>query len=155
MEHGAEADRRAILEHVDRIFTAYIRKDVATIRATHAATWTGFQGPSTRIERGLDDYMRNAEASLRELDGTGYRLLDTELQLYGDIGVLYYLADYDYRDRSGRPGSLRLRSVDIYRREPGGWNQIGSHIAPIAAGGPWGPEPRPEPPRYAPHVPPR
>jgi ketosteroid isomerase-like protein len=132
------SDREQILAHIHSIFQAYIRQDRDTIRRTHSKDWTGFQGPSVRIERGLDDYMVNAEASLRQLRGTGYALLDTEVQLYGDVALVYYVARYDYVDVEGRAGSLPLRSLDVYRRENRAWIQCGSHITPIPEGGKWG-----------------
>lgn len=131
-------DREEILLHIRSIFEAYLRQDCAALRATHTADWTGFQGPSTKIERGIEDYMVNAERSLQNLQGTGYEILDTEVQFYGDVGIVYYIARYDFRDKLGQPGSLPLRSVDIYRREKGGWIQCGSHITPIPQGGVWG-----------------
>jgi ketosteroid isomerase-like protein len=133
-----KSDREQIIDHIHSIFQAYLRKDRAAIRAARTADWTGFQGPSVKIERGIDDYMVNAEQSLRHLDGTGYELLDTEVQIYGEIGIVYYLARYDYRDAEGKAGSLPLRAVDIYRRDPTGWIQIGSHITPTPQGGTWG-----------------
>lgn len=131
-------DREAILAHIHSIFQAYIRRDRDAIRHTHTADWTGFQGPSTKIERGIDDYMVNAERSLASFQGTGYELLDTEVQVYGNVAVVYYIARFDFRAADGTAGSLPLRSVDIYRRENGKWIQAGSHITPIPTGGSWG-----------------
>ncbi len=131
-------DREKILQHVHTIFQAYLRQDRDTIRKTHTPDWTGFQGPSVGIERGIDAYMVNAEKSLQNLRGTGYELLDAEVQIYGDMALVYYIARYDYRDREGREGSIPLRSIDVYRRENSKWNQCGSHITPIPAGGDWG-----------------
>lgn len=131
-------DREQILQHIHSIFRAYLRQDRETVRRTHTRDWTGFQGPSVKIERGIDDYMVNAEKSLQHMQGIGYELLDTEVQIYGDVALVYYIARYDYRDREGREGSLPLRSIDVYRREHGQWNQCGSHITPIPAGGGWG-----------------
>jgi len=131
-------DRTQILEHIDGIFQAYVRRDREAIRRTHTPDWTGFQGPSVKIERGIDDYMVNAEKSLEHFYGTGYALLDTEVQLYGDVALVYYVARFDYRDGEGRRGSIPLRSLDVYRRENGAWNQCGSHITPIPSGGAWG-----------------
>jgi ketosteroid isomerase-like protein len=133
-----EIDRQEILNHIRSIFEAYVRQDRATIRATHSEDWTGFQGPSTRIERGIADYMVNAEHSLRNLQGVGYEILDTEVQLNGDLGIVYYVARFDYRDRDGNAASLPLRSLDVYRREKSGWIQCGSHITPVPHGGVWG-----------------
>jgi ketosteroid isomerase-like protein len=130
-------DREEILAHICSIFQAYVDRDLKTIQRTHTADWTGFQGPSTKIERGLEDYMKNAEKSLSAFRGTGFELLDTEVQLYGDVAVVYYVARYDYCDAEGQDHALPLRSVDIYRREKGHWIQAGSHITPIPQGA-WG-----------------
>ena len=60
-----ETDRQAILDHIHGIFQAFIRRDREAIRKAHTNDWTGFQGPSTKIERGLDDYMKNVAPHLR------------------------------------------------------------------------------------------
>ena len=134
----SDHDREEILGHIRGIFQAYLDRDRDAIRRAHTADWTGFQGPSTRIERGIEAYMINAEKSLEHFTGTGYELLDTEVQVYSDVAIVYYIGRYDYQDADGRDGSLMLRSVDIYRRESGGWNQCGSHITPVPSGGTWG-----------------
>ncbi len=131
-------DREQILQHIHSIFQAFLRQDRDAIRESHTLDWTGFQGPSVGIERGIDAYMVNAEKSLQHLQGTRYELLDTEVQIYGDLALVYYIARYDYRDGEGREGSIPLRSIDVYRRENSKWNQCGSHITPIPVGGDWG-----------------
>ncbi len=133
---GAD-DRALILEHIHGIFRAYIAQDREAIERMHTSDWVGFQGPSTGIERGIEAYMRNADRSLASFRGTGYELLDTEVRLHEDLALVYYVARYDYRDKEGREGSIPLRSVDIYCKEGGRWNQCGSHITPIP-GGSWG-----------------
>ena len=137
---ATKEDREQILQHIHSIFQAFLRQDRDTIRKAHTPDWTGFQGPSARIERGIDAYMVNVEKSLQNLHGTGYELLDTEVQIYGDLALVYYIARYDYRDGEGREGSIPLRSLDVYRREQGKWNQCGSHIAVIPAVRNWGEE---------------
>jgi ketosteroid isomerase-like protein len=82
--------------------------------------------------------MRNARKSLESFHGTGYALVDTEVQIHGDLALVYYVATYDYRNPDGRAGTIPLRSVDIYRREKNGWNQAGSHITVIPSAGSWG-----------------
>jgi len=138
MPRNAADDSQKILDHIRTIFQAYLDKDLATIRKTHAADWTGFMGPSTAIERGIEDYMRQAKNSLENFHGTGYELMDSEVRIYGDIGIVFYVARYDYRDNDGIEHTLPLRSVDIYRRESGGWIQAASHITPIPTGVAWG-----------------
>jgi ketosteroid isomerase-like protein len=130
-------DREEILAHIRSIFEAYIRQDRETIRRTHARDWTGFQNPSGKIERGIDDYMKNAELSLQTLRGTGFEILDSEVQVRGDTAIVYYVARYDYVDSDGHAASVPLRSVDIYRREAEGWIQCGSHITVIPGEPTW------------------
>lgn len=137
MQSATQRDQHEILAHIRTIFQAYVDRDLKTIRGTHTPDWTGFQGPSRRIERGIDDYMHNAEKSLEAFTGTGYEILDSEIQIYGDVAVVYYVARYDYCDAAGTDHELPLRSVDIYRRENGHWIQAGSHITPIPTGA-WG-----------------
>ncbi len=135
MRQTPSDDRSLILDHIHSIFEAYLAKDREALRRTHADDWTGFLGPSTGIERGLEDYMRGAERSLQNLHGTAYRLIDTEIRLYDDTAVVFYIARYDHKDNDDNEHSLPLRSVDIYRRQNGEWIQAGSHITPIPAGG--------------------
>jgi ketosteroid isomerase-like protein len=137
MTHSDHDDKAQILQHIHSIFQAYIDHDRDRIRALHTSDWVGFQNPSAQIERGMDAYMVNAESSLQLLKGTGFELLDTEIQLYGDMAVVYYVARYDCVDEDGKEMSLPLRAVDIYRREGTGWNQSGSHICVIPDAGPW------------------
>jgi ketosteroid isomerase-like protein len=133
----AEHDRAAILGHIQSIFEAYIRRDRNAIRRTHTLDWTGFQGPSTKIERGIDDYMVNADLSLATLTGTGFELLDSEVQFRGNVALVYYVARYDYRDAEGAAHSVPLRALDVYERDGEGWIQCGSHIAVIPAAPSW------------------
>jgi ketosteroid isomerase-like protein len=133
---GTARDREEILAHIRGIFAAYIRQDRDAIRRTHSRDWTGFQNPSVKIERGIEDYMRNAETSLQTLRGTGFELIDTEMQFYGALAVVFYVARYDY-EHEGRKESVPLRSVDLYRREADGWIQCGSHISVIPSAPSW------------------
>ncbi len=136
------SDRDMILEHIDSIFQAYIRRDRDAIRRLHTDDWIGFQGPSTTIERGIDAHMKNADASLEHFRGTGYEILDSEVQIFGDLALVFDVARYDYRDMDDKEGSIPLRSIDIYRRDKGEWNQAGSHISVIPASGTWDESPK-------------
>lgn len=131
-------DQQEIIDHIHKIFQAFIARDRETIRKLHTSDWTGFQGPSTSIERGIEAYMVNVDKSLETFHGTGYELLDAEVQFYGDLALVYYVARYDYRGVDGNDGSIPLRSIDVYRRDDGSWNQCGSHITPIPTQGRWG-----------------
>ncbi|MEE9555018.1 MAG: nuclear transport factor 2 family protein [candidate division Zixibacteria bacterium] len=131
-------DREQILNHIHSIFKAFLKRDRAAIKQAHTDDWVGFMGPSTGIERGIDAYMANVDKSLQNFRGSGYEILDNEIQVYGDISIVYYVARYDYLDDDDNLHSIPLRSVDIYRRESGGWIQAGSHITVIPSGGNWG-----------------
>jgi hypothetical protein len=54
------ADREAIRAHIDSIFQAFINRDSAKLRATHAENWLGYLegylGGSPMI-KGIDSYM--------------------------------------------------------------------------------------------------
>jgi hypothetical protein len=46
------ADREAIRAHIDSIFQAFIKKDAAALRATHAENWLGYlEGSREMIKR--------------------------------------------------------------------------------------------------------
>jgi predicted lipid-binding transport protein (Tim44 family) len=51
------ADRAAIRAHIDRIFQAFIKKDSAELRATHARNWLGYLEGSREMIRGIEAYM--------------------------------------------------------------------------------------------------
>ena len=138
-ETAAMSDERQILNHIDAIFRAYIEQDRDSIARLHTSDWIGFQGPSRGIERGIGAYMENAERSLAAFRGTGYEMLDREVQIFGELALVWYVARYDYRSvADGSPGSITLRSVDVYRKTDGVWNQSGSHITVVPTGGKWG-----------------
>lgn len=124
----AEQDRQAILAHIDGLFRAYFRGDRDAIRRGHTEDWTGFQIGSREIVRGIDAYMRNADAVLARFKGVRYVLEDVEVQLHGDRAIVFYVAREWVLDERGEEKEIRLRSIDLYRREPDGWNQYGSHI---------------------------
>jgi ketosteroid isomerase-like protein len=126
---GAADDRRAILAHIDGLFQAYFRGDLEAIRRGHTEDWTGFQIGSREIVRGIDAYMKNAEAVLARFRGVRYVLEDVEVSIRGDRAIVFYVAREWILDEKGEEKEIRLRSVDLYRRDPGGWNQYGSHIA--------------------------
>ena len=138
MNQNQTQDEKEILEHIHSIFRAFIARDREVIRDAHANDWVGFMGPSTGIERGIDAYMVNADKSLQNFKGIGFQLLDTEIRIFTDVAVVYYVARYDYSDPDGNVHSIPLRSVDIYERRSSGWVQIGSHIAVIPSSGKWG-----------------
>lgn len=124
-------DREEIVAHIHGLFQAYIRRDREAIKRGHTKDWRGFQVRSTELVRGIDAYMQNADRILETMNGKRYQLLDVDVHLYGDVAVVYYVADYWVQNPHGQEERVGLRSVDIYRRDPAGWNQCGSNICAI------------------------
>lgn len=59
---------------------------------------------------------------------SGYKLTDIDYQFYGDVALVPYVAETTY----GRGAAVngKLRSLDIYAKVNGEWNQVGSNIYP-------------------------
>ena len=129
-----EADRKAIREHIDVIFQAYMRKDRPTIRATHAADWRGFLTSSRSIIRGLDEYMQTAE---RFLQGparlASYKMRELDIFFYGDLAVVPYIADVEL-EIGGQKVASRLRVLDIYIWEKGAKQKGGDALTGVSTG---------------------
>jgi hypothetical protein len=124
------ADRDAIRAHIDRIFKAYIAKNRAEVQATHDRDWRGFLTGSRRIIRGIDDYMRNADSSLRAPQRlVGYTMEDFDVQFRGpDLAVVPYIAELE-GEAEGARSTWKLRVIDVYERQNGEWMQIASNTA--------------------------
>jgi ketosteroid isomerase-like protein len=125
-----QTDRAEVRAHIDKLFRAFIEKDRETIRRGHTNDWRGFQVKSQKLVRGIDEYMGAAEQALQSFRGRRYEIVDCEIQLHGDVAIVFYLAHYGIESDSGE-SELALRSVDIYRRDAAGWNQCGSNICVV------------------------
>jgi len=122
-------DAQAIREHIDSIFRAYMAGDRETIRATHSVDWRGFLRPSRSILRGIDDYMKAADANLRRPSRmTGYEMLDLDVHFHGDVALVPYIAALDV-EMGGAKISPRpkLRVLDVYAERDGEWIQVASN----------------------------
>jgi len=128
----AASDREQIVGHIHGLFQAYMRGDRDTIRRGHTADWRGFPVRARRLIRGLDEYMVEADTILATMRSVGYRLIDVEIDLHGDVAIVYYLAECTLQSAdSSATHDIAIRSVDVYRREPSGWNQCGSNICVV------------------------
>ncbi len=126
---GREADRKAIRDHIDAVFQAYIKKDRPTIQATHAKDWRGFLTSSRDIIRGIDQYMLEADGFLQSpVRLSSYKMRDFDVFFYGDLAVVPYIADLEGR-AGEQPFSSALRVLDVYARQHGHWNQVASDVA--------------------------
>lgn len=121
-----QTDRDAIRNHIDKIFQAYIHKDAATIRATHAPAWIGFQSSSETAIQGIDAYMKDIDGYLNgPVRMDSYKMLEFDVIFYGDVALIPYIADVTYAFPGGTV-TRKLRVFDVYAKLDGAWNQVGS-----------------------------
>ncbi|HXZ10824.1 MAG TPA: nuclear transport factor 2 family protein [Candidatus Sulfotelmatobacter sp.] len=120
------ADRDAIHAHIDKIFQAYMHKDAATIRATHASQWIGFQSASTTAIQGITGYMKDVDGYLNgPVRISDYKMIEFNVVFYGDVALVPYVAGVTYEYPGGK-FTQKLRVLDVYAKLDGGWNQVGS-----------------------------
>lgn len=121
------ADRAAIRAHIDRIFQAFIHRDSAELLATHAANWLGYLQGSTKMIRGVDQYMDTA--AYFDPHGaygmTNYKMREFDMIFKGDAAFVAFVADVDYKTPDG-PFHRTLRIADFYTKQNGAWIQTGS-----------------------------
>lgn len=121
------ADRAAIRAHIDRIFQAFIHKDSAELRATHAANWLGYLQGSRTMIRGVDEYMNySGYFDPKSPYGmTAYQMREFDMIFQGDSAFVAFVADVDAKTPGG-PYRRTLRITDFYTRQNGEWIQTGS-----------------------------
>jgi ketosteroid isomerase-like protein len=126
-DDNRDADRAAIRAHIDRIFQAFIHKDSAELRATHAANWLGYLEGSRTMIRGVEGYM-NASGYFDPNSSygmTGYAMREFDMIFHGDAAFVTFVADVEAKTPSG-PFKRALRITDFYTKQNGAWIQTGS-----------------------------
>jgi len=120
-------DRAAIRAHIDRIFQAFIHKDAAELRATHATNWLGYLQGSPKMIRGVDEYMNNAAYfdSKSPYGMTGYKMREFDMIFKDDAAFVAFVAEVEYKMPDG-PARRTLRIADFYTKQNGAWIQTGS-----------------------------
>jgi ketosteroid isomerase-like protein len=122
-------DVALIREQILRVFEAYRQKELGILRRTHTADWRGFSLRSSGVGRGIDAYMRAAEAAIASTQFEEYQILELDAIFYGDVAVVPYVARIAGTNRQGRVEAYRLRVLDVYLREPTGWNQVATNTS--------------------------
>lgn len=128
-------DEKAIRAHIDKIVRAYMGRDSATVRQTHSKNWRGFLSGTQKILRGIDDYMNEAKGSgifnnTNTWRIVNYRFVDYDIVFHENTGIVNYVSEMFWEDGQNK-GSYKLRSIDIYGKEDGHWNQVASNIGPL------------------------
>ena len=122
------ADRAAIRAHIDSIFQAFIKKDTAALRATHAQNWLGYLEGSPMI-RGLDGYMDWNQVDPKSPYGMkSYKLREFDMIFKGDAAFICFVPEIDSITPNG-PYHRALRICDFYTKNDGKWIQSGSDTA--------------------------
>ena len=120
------ADREAIRAHIDRIFQAFIKKDVAELRATHERNWLGYLEGSRTMIRGVDQYMNyNYVDPASPYGMKSYKMREFDMIFKGDAAFVCFTAEVEANTPDG-PAKRTLRIADFYTKQNGQWIQTGS-----------------------------
>src|SRR2546430_2450867 len=126
IEDDRAADREAIRAHIDSIFQAFIRKDTAALRATHAQNWLGYLEGSRTMIKGIDGYMDWNQVDPKSPYGMkSYKMREFDMIFKGDAAFVCFVADVDANTPNG-PFHRVLRISDFYTKQNGQWIQNGS-----------------------------
>jgi ketosteroid isomerase-like protein len=120
------ADREAIRAHIDSIFQAFIKKDAAALRATHAENWLGYLDNSGRMLKGIKDYMDWNQLDPKSPYGMkSYKFREFDVIFKGDAAFACFVADVE-SNWPGAPPHRVLQICDFYTKNDGKWIQNGS-----------------------------
>ena len=123
------ADREAIRAHIDSIFQAFIKKDAAALRATHAENWLGYLDNSGRMLKGINDYMDWNQLDPKSPYGMkSYKFREFDMIFKGDAAFVCFVADVE-SNWPGAPPHRVLQICDFYTENDGKWIQTGSDTA--------------------------
>jgi ketosteroid isomerase-like protein len=123
------ADREAIRAHIDSIFQAFIKKDAAALRATHAPNWLGYLEGSRTMIKGADGYMEWNDVDPKSPYGMkSYKMREFDMIFKGDAAFVCFVADVESNTQNG-PSHRALRISDFYTKLNGQWIQNGSDTA--------------------------
>ena len=123
------ADREAIRAHIDSIFQAFIKKDNAALRATHAENWLGYLEGSRTMLKGIDKYMEWNEQDPKSPYGMkSYKMREFDMIFKGDSAFVCFVSDIESVTPNG-PFQRALRICDYYTKDNGSWIQSGSDTA--------------------------
>jgi uncharacterized protein DUF4440 len=122
------ADRAAIKAHIESIFQAFINKDNAALRATHAENWLGYLGDGRQMIKGIGEYMEwNLQDPKQPYGMKSYKFREFDMIFKGDAAFVCFVADTETNWPGNPPRVLRI--CDFYTKDNGKWIQSGSYTA--------------------------
>src|SRR6185436_3025961 len=120
------ADRAAIKAHIASIFEAFIKKDNAALRATHAENWLGYLGEGRQMIKGIGPYMDwNTQDPKQPYGMKSFKFREFDMIFKGDAAFVCFVADTE-TNWPGNPTRV-LRICDFYTKNDGKWIQSGSY----------------------------
>jgi ketosteroid isomerase-like protein len=106
------ADRAAIKAHIDSIFQAFIKKDVAALRATHAENWLGYLDNSGRMLKGINNYMDWNQLDPKSPYGMkSYKFRDFDMIFKGDAAFVCFVADVESESLARQSATSRAANL--------------------------------------------
>ena len=132
LQDNRAADREAIRAHIDSIFQAFIKKDAAALRATHAENWLGYLEGSREMIKGVNGYMDWNQVDPKSPYGMkSYKMREFDMIFKGDAAFVCFVAEVE-SNWPGAPPHRVLRICDFYTKDNGDngkWIQSGSDTA--------------------------
>ncbi len=129
LQDDRAADREAIRAHIDSIFQAFIKKDAAALRATHAENWLGYLEGSREMIKGVAGYMDWNQVDPKSPYGMkSYKMREFDMIFKGDAAFVCFVSDIESITPNG-PSQRALRICDFYTKDNGKWIQSGSDTA--------------------------
>jgi ketosteroid isomerase-like protein len=129
LQDDRAADREAIRAHIDSIFQAFIKKDAAALRATHAENWLGYLEGSREMIKGVAGYMDWNQVDPKSPYGMkSYKMREFDMIFKGDAAFVCFISDIESNTPDG-PFQRALRICDFYTKQNGHWIQSGSDTA--------------------------
>ena len=122
------ADRNAIRADIDSIYRAFIEKDRAKVRATHAENWHGFLEGSRQMIRNIDEYMNYVGPGTGPYGMSAYKIRDFDIVFAGDAAFVTFITDIEIKAPDGMHHSVQ-RLADFYVKTAGKWLQTGSNTS--------------------------
>ncbi|HEV7680516.1 MAG TPA: nuclear transport factor 2 family protein [Pyrinomonadaceae bacterium] len=119
------ADREAIRAHLDSIFQAFIKKDAAALRATHADNWLGYLEGSRTMLKSVEGYMEANQLDPKSPYGMkSYKLREFDMIFKGDAAFVCFVPEIELNTPNG-PYHRVMRMCDFYTKDSGHWIQSG------------------------------